>query len=136
MHVLQSQLPRRTAAALLVFALSLPAIASEPRGELLNDWEIYNEIKLDAAAAASAKDHLMAFLDYRKGNSAGAQKDLDAALAIAPDMAEAWYEKGEIYAATGKVDLARQSYNKALQIRSSYSDAILGLKRLEAKASP
>lgn len=80
--------------------------------------------------------YLMAFLLYRKGNSAGAQKELDAALAVAPDMAEAYYEKGEIYAASGKNDLARLNYDKAIQIRGTYTDAILAIKRLEAKASP
>jgi Tfp pilus assembly protein PilF len=78
----------------------------------------------------------MAFLSYRKGNSPAAQKELDAALAIAPDMAEAYYEKGEIFAAAGKTELARQNYNKAIQIRGTYTDAILAIKRLEAKTSP
>jgi tetratricopeptide (TPR) repeat protein len=80
--------------------------------------------------------YLVAFLDYRKGNSAAAQRELDSAVALAPDMAEAYYQKGEIYAAAGKNDLARQSYTKAIQIRSTYTDAILAIKRLESKTSP
>ena len=80
--------------------------------------------------------YLMAFLFYRKGNSVAAQKELDDAVALAPDMAEAYYQKGEIYAAAGKDDLARQNYTKALQKRATYTEAILAIKRLEVKASP
>ena len=80
--------------------------------------------------------YLMAFLDYHKGNPVAAQKDLDAAVALKPDMAEAYYLKGEIHAATGKADLARRAYEKAIQINATYNDAILALKRLEAKTSP
>ena len=57
--------------------------------------------------------YLRAFLAFRKGNSAGAQKELDDALALAPDMAEAYYQKGEMYVAAGTDDLARQNYTKA-----------------------
>jgi Tfp pilus assembly protein PilF len=78
----------------------------------------------------------MAFLYYRKGNSVAAQRELDGAVGLAPDMAEAYYQKGEIYSAAGKDDLARQSYTKAIQIKSTYTDAILAIKRLDAKASP
>jgi tetratricopeptide (TPR) repeat protein len=78
--------------------------------------------------------YVMAFLQYHKGASTAALKELDDALALAPDMAEAYYQKGEIYAAMGKVDLAKQSYAKAVQIRPTYTEAILASKRLEEKS--
>jgi Tfp pilus assembly protein PilF len=79
--------------------------------------------------------YLMAFLAYHKGNSTAAEKELDAALAAVPDMAEAYFLKGEIYSAAGKTDLARQNYNKAIQLKDSYTDAILALRRLDSKSS-
>jgi SAM-dependent MidA family methyltransferase len=64
MHFLRP-LPRRAATALLIVALATPLFSAEPRGELLNSWEIYNEIHVDSAAAPAVKESMMAFLDYQ-----------------------------------------------------------------------
>jgi len=74
---------------------------------------------------------LMALLLYRQGSSAEALRELDEALKLAPDMAEACYQKGQIYEGTGKIDMAKASYEKALQIRPMYTDVIFALRRLE-----
>jgi tetratricopeptide (TPR) repeat protein len=95
------------------------------------------QFALQSAGSHLARAHyLMAFLEYHKGHSAAALSELDGAIKMAPDMAEAFYQRGEILAAMGKSDLAKLSYAKAVQIRGTYTEAILALKRLEEKASP
>ena len=73
----------------------------------------------------------MAFVLYRQGKTAAALKEFETAAQLQPDMAEAFYHIGEIYAATGKKDEARKSYQKAVDLKPDYNDAILGLKKLE-----
>jgi tetratricopeptide (TPR) repeat protein len=92
---------------------------------------------LRAPGSHRARAHyLLAFVQYHKGSTPAALKELDDALALAPDMPEAYYQRGEIYAATGRTELARQSYARAVQLRATYTEAILGLKRLDEKTGP
>src|ERR1700722_13258914 len=69
MHLLRSVPPRRAASALLIVALATPLFPAGPpaeqRGEVLNSWEIFNEINVDPAAAPAVKESMMAFLDYQ-----------------------------------------------------------------------
>ena len=62
----------RTRVSVSLFALcaaffaALPLLAdSIERGELLNPWEIHNEIRVDASAAPAVRDSLLTFLDYQ-----------------------------------------------------------------------
>jgi len=92
---------------------------------------------LKAPGSHLARAHyLMAFLEYHKGRLPTALSELDSAIALAPDMADAYYQRGEIYVAIGKTDLAKQSYAKAIEIRGTYTDALLAIQRLQDKATP
>jgi hypothetical protein len=46
-------------------------------------------------------------------------------------MAEAHYHAGEVSAGQGKSEDARRHYERALELRPDYTDAILALKKLE-----
>jgi tetratricopeptide (TPR) repeat protein len=76
---------------------------------------------------------LMALLLYHQGNAPGAIGELDEALKISPDMAEAHYQKGQILEGTGQLDKAKSAYEKALQLKPMYTDAIFALRRLEGR---
>jgi tetratricopeptide (TPR) repeat protein len=92
---------------------------------------------LKTAGSHRARAHyLMAFLEYHKGHLPTALNELDSAITLSPDMADAYYQRGEIYVAMGRNDLAKQSYAKAIQIRGAYTDALLAIQRLEDKANP
>jgi SAM-dependent MidA family methyltransferase len=56
---------RRAGAALLTLPLILPLFAAEQRGELLNPWEIHNEITVSASAGAAVKENLLSFFEYQ-----------------------------------------------------------------------
>jgi tetratricopeptide (TPR) repeat protein len=79
---------------------------------------------------------LMATLLYRKGDSAGALNELDAAIKLTPDAAPLHYQKGQIYESTGNTDGAQKAYEKAIQLTPDYTDALLALRRLETKKGP
>ncbi len=57
----------RVSVSFAAFFIALPLLADSPaeRGELLNPWEIHNEIRVDASAAPAIKDSLLTFLDYQ-----------------------------------------------------------------------
>jgi len=59
------QLWARVSAPILALLLAIPALAADERDELLNPWEIHNEIRVDAAAARAVKDFFPTFLDYQ-----------------------------------------------------------------------
>jgi SAM-dependent MidA family methyltransferase len=51
-----------TLAALL---LTVPLLAADSRDDLLNPWEIHNEIRVDASVAPAVKESLLTFLEYQ-----------------------------------------------------------------------
>ncbi len=79
---------------------------------------------------------LMALLVFHQGDSAGAVKELDEAIKAAPGMAEAYYQKGQVCEGMKDFDLAKASYEKALQLNPTYTDAIFAIRRLEANKTP
>jgi SAM-dependent MidA family methyltransferase len=57
-----STIGRFIAAAAL---LAVPIFAADPRGALLNSWEVHDEIRVDARAAAAVKQIFPSFLEYQ-----------------------------------------------------------------------
>jgi SAM-dependent MidA family methyltransferase len=53
---------RFTAVAAL---LAAPIFAADPRGDLLNSWEVHDEIRVDGRAAAAVKQTFPSFLEYQ-----------------------------------------------------------------------
>jgi Tfp pilus assembly protein PilF len=106
----------------------------------------YNQHKDDLAGAQlktalktegphQARAHyLLAFIQYRNGDSPGALKEFSEAARLAPDMAEAYYHMGEINEATNHADLAKKNYERALEIRPSYTEAAFAIRKLETRA--
>jgi SAM-dependent MidA family methyltransferase len=62
MHFLKLKPP---ALALIPLLLTVPIFAAEEHSELINAWEIRNEIHVDASAAPAVKEFLMPFLEYQ-----------------------------------------------------------------------
>ena len=60
-----SQSSARVSAPLLAILLAIPDLAAGQRDDLLNPWEIYNEIHVDVSAAPAVKDFFPTFLDYQ-----------------------------------------------------------------------
>jgi SAM-dependent MidA family methyltransferase len=63
MRLAQIYSQRRLSVAALV--LALPALAAGQRSELINPWEIHDEIAVDRSAASAVKQNLLSFLDYQ-----------------------------------------------------------------------
>jgi SAM-dependent methyltransferase len=61
------------------------------------------------------------------GNPALAIEQLQSALALQPDLAEAHAELGRVLLATGRADEAVQAFERALALRPEYADALSGL---------
>jgi SAM-dependent MidA family methyltransferase len=65
MEFLAMQSSRRFSASLFTLLLTIPLIAADQRGELLNPWEIHHEITVDASAAPAVKESFLTFLEYQ-----------------------------------------------------------------------
>jgi len=54
-----------TRACFVALLVTTPLLAADPRGQLLNPWEIHNEIHVDAAAAPAVSTFFPEFLEYQ-----------------------------------------------------------------------
>ena len=68
------------------------------------------------------------------------QKDFAAAaeyftqvVNLAPDYAEAWYNRAYSYELMGKINLARKDYKQTLELQNNYPKAIEALNRLDGR---
>src|SRR5271170_3492688 len=67
MHLFSSR-TRASVPPVVLLLAAVPLLAADSsaiRGDLLNPWEIHNEIRLDAAAAPNVKESLLTFLEYQ-----------------------------------------------------------------------
>ena len=99
----------------------------------------------DVSGFTSSATSLMAPKDARKAmekaNSAlkknklpEAQKELEAAVALHPKYAEAWYELGRVQSLQNQMEPARLSYTKSIEADDKYVRPYLGLAVMEAQA--
>ena len=70
---------------------------------------------------------------YRKGDYPAALQAYSEAEAISPRLATLHFYRGETFQATGRLDLARASYGKALSYIPNYSEARYQLAVLDLK---
>ncbi len=94
-----------------VFADFLEAVGDYPQA--MAEWERVREL--------IPQDYLAVFrsgkLQASQGQRAAAESSLRQALAMRPDLSEAWYDLGEIHVLEGKPELALEDYGEALALQ-------------------
>ncbi len=70
----------------------------------------------------------------KKNKLPEAQKELEAAVALHPKYAEAWYELGRVQSLQNQMEPARLSFTKSIESDDKYVRPYLGLAVLEAQA--
>ena len=110
------------------FADFLEAVGDYPRA--MAEWERVREL--------IPQDYLAVFrsgkLQALRGERSAAESSLKEALAMHPDLSEAWYDLGEIHVLEGKLELALKDYSEALSLQPSdarcHAHRALALSRL------
>ena len=119
-------------------SVSDQAIALYRRGELAEALAL-----LDAALQDRTEPRLLVlkanFLQAAK-RSSDAMTALDQALALTPDLAEAWSVKGDLFSDEQRFDQALENYDRALALKPDFAEswynrgiALRGLGRAMAK---
>ena len=65
-----------------------------------------------------------------QGEYEKAFSDCEAAIQKAPEFANPYYHRGRGYAALGKLELAKQDFEKAISLRPEYEEARSALERV------
>jgi tetratricopeptide (TPR) repeat protein len=81
-------------------------------------------------AALKKFEEAVALYDQNPNQTGPIVQLLQAAVQIAPDFGEAWYNLGILQERQGQVDDAIQSYEKAVQTRPNFSDPYINLAML------
>jgi tetratricopeptide (TPR) repeat protein len=114
------------------FADFLEAAGDYPRA--MAEWERVHQL--------IPHDYLAVFrfgkLQALQGQRAAAESSLRQALAMHPDLSEAWYDLGEIHMLEGRPELALEDYREALALQPTdarcYAHRALALSRLNRPA--
>lgn len=141
------------AKAALDRALALPVLSVPMRGETLMDRARANVASDDPAAARADLDAalklvpedpmgwlLSATLARRQKDFERAGKDIREAARLAPDASAIAYEQGNIAYEQGQADVARGSWQRAIDLDKSGNDAgkaaRMAIAKLETEAAP
>ena len=62
-----------------------------------------------------------------------ARVEFDRAIDLLPDYSQAYYNRGVTYELDGMLDSARWDYSIALKLDPGFTDAALGMSRLQEK---
>jgi len=115
-----------------VFADFLEAVGDYPRA--MAQWERVHELIPDDYLAVFRSGKLQAL----QGQRAAAESSFRLALAMHPDLSEAWYDLGEIHVLEGKPELALEDYREALALQPMdarcHAHRALALSRLNRQA--
>jgi tetratricopeptide (TPR) repeat protein len=115
-----------------VFADFLEAVGDFPRA--MAEWEQVRKLIPHDYLAVFRSGKLQAL----QGQRAGAESSLRQALAMHPDLSEAWYDLGEIHVLEGKPELALEDYREALALQPMdarcHAHRALALSRLNRQA--